>query len=40
MRYNIIAGIPTMISWSQGGHSVYVTGTFNGWKHKIKLVKR
>ncbi|KAG2219981.1 hypothetical protein INT45_001880 [Circinella minor] len=33
------AGIPTMISWSQGGNNVYVTGTFNGWKHKIKLVK-
>ncbi|KAI9273042.1 hypothetical protein BDA99DRAFT_533867 [Phascolomyces articulosus] len=32
-------GIPTIISWSQGGHNVYVTGTFNGWKHKIKLVK-
>ncbi|KAI7853937.1 5'-AMP-activated protein kinase beta subunit, interation domain-containing protein [Circinella umbellata] len=39
MHCNIIAGVPTMISWSQGGNSVYVTGTFNGWKHKIKLVK-
>ena len=33
-------GVPTIITWSQGGHQVYVTGTFNGWKHKIKLVKR
>ncbi|OBZ90988.1 5'-AMP-activated protein kinase subunit beta-2 [Choanephora cucurbitarum] len=32
-------GVPTIITWSQGGHQVYVTGTFNGWKHKIKLVK-
>ncbi|KAI8080818.1 uncharacterized protein B0P05DRAFT_539709 [Gilbertella persicaria] len=32
-------GVPTIITWSQGGNNVYVTGTFNGWKHKIKLVK-
>ncbi|KAI7876833.1 AMPKBI-domain-containing protein [Lichtheimia hyalospora FSU 10163] len=32
-------GIPTIITWAQGGQNVYVTGTFNGWKHKIKLVK-
>ncbi|KAI8351494.1 5'-AMP-activated protein kinase beta subunit, interation domain-containing protein [Choanephora cucurbitarum] len=32
-------GVPTIITWSQGGHQVYVTGTFNGWKHKIKLIK-
>ncbi|KAI8143213.1 hypothetical protein BJV82DRAFT_668849 [Fennellomyces sp. T-0311] len=32
-------GVPTIITWSQGGQNVYVTGTFNGWKHKIKLVK-
>ncbi|KAI8344580.1 hypothetical protein BC941DRAFT_366025 [Chlamydoabsidia padenii] len=30
---------PTVITWSQGGNNVYVTGTFNGWKHKVKLVK-
>ncbi|KAK9670846.1 hypothetical protein K7432_017368, partial [Basidiobolus ranarum] len=29
--------IPTIISWSHGGTNVYVTGTFNGWKHKIRL---
>ncbi|KAI9301449.1 hypothetical protein BJ944DRAFT_274619 [Cunninghamella echinulata] len=32
-------GIPTIITWSHGGNNVYVTGTFNGWKHKIQLVK-
>lgn len=34
------SGVPTIITWSQEGNNVYVTGTFNGWKHKIKLVKR
>ncbi|CAO3600854.1 unnamed protein product [Absidia cylindrospora] len=29
----------TIITWSQGGDNVYVTGTFNGWKRKLKLVK-
>ncbi|ORZ14635.1 5'-AMP-activated protein kinase beta subunit, interation domain-domain-containing protein [Absidia repens] len=33
------SGVPTIITWTQGGDNVYVTGTFNGWKHKIKLVK-
>ncbi|ORZ15899.1 hypothetical protein BCR42DRAFT_328104, partial [Absidia repens] len=28
-----------IITWSQGGNNVYVTGTFNGWKRKLKLVK-
>ncbi|KAG2190175.1 hypothetical protein INT46_008394 [Mucor plumbeus] len=32
-------GVPTIITWAQGGNNVYITGTFNGWKHKIKLVK-
>lgn len=32
--------MPTIITWAQGGNNVYVTGTFNGWKHKIKLIKR
>ncbi|ORE11724.1 AMPKBI-domain-containing protein [Rhizopus microsporus var. microsporus] len=35
-----LIGVPTIITWTQGGNNVYVTGTFNGWKHKIKLVKR
>jgi hypothetical protein len=33
-------GVPTIITWTQGGNNVYITGTFNGWKHKLKLVKR
>ncbi|KAL0074551.1 5'-AMP-activated protein kinase beta subunit, interation domain-containing protein [Phycomyces blakesleeanus] len=32
-------GVTTLLTWTQGGNNVYVTGTFNGWKHKIKLVK-
>ncbi|KAI9478141.1 MAG: hypothetical protein EXX96DRAFT_569708 [Benjaminiella poitrasii] len=36
---NTSHGVPTIITWTQGGNNVYVTGTFNGWKHKIKLVK-
>ncbi|KAG1458894.1 hypothetical protein G6F56_006285 [Rhizopus delemar] len=34
-----IQGVPTIITWTQGGNNVYVTGTFNGWKNKIKLIK-
>ncbi|KAI8905736.1 5'-AMP-activated protein kinase beta subunit, interation domain-containing protein [Powellomyces hirtus] len=26
-----------MISWAQGGGAVYVTGTFNNWKQKIRM---
>ncbi|TPX71124.1 hypothetical protein SpCBS45565_g01240 [Spizellomyces sp. 'palustris'] len=29
--------IPIMISWAQGGGAVYVTGTFNNWKQKIRM---
>lgn len=36
----LCVGVPTIITWTQGGNNVYVTGTFNGWKQKIKLVKR
>ncbi|ORX61424.1 AMPKBI-domain-containing protein [Hesseltinella vesiculosa] len=36
---SVANGVPTIITWSQGGKNVYVTGTFNGWKQKIKLVK-
>ncbi|CAG8577326.1 10231_t:CDS:2 [Paraglomus brasilianum] len=32
-------GIPTIITWSQGGNNVCVTGTFNDWKHNIRLCK-
>ncbi|CAG8435019.1 7256_t:CDS:2 [Diversispora eburnea] len=31
--------IPTIITWSQGGNNVYVTGTFNDWKYNIRLCK-
>ncbi|KAJ9072453.1 galactose metabolism- protein [Entomophthora muscae] len=32
-------GLPTLISWNSPAKNVYVTGTFNGWKHKIPLNK-
>ncbi|KAF0492722.1 AMPKBI-domain-containing protein [Gigaspora margarita] len=32
-------GVPTIITWSQGGNNVYVTGTFNEWKRNIRLCK-
>ncbi|KAI9291894.1 AMPKBI-domain-containing protein, partial [Neoconidiobolus thromboides FSU 785] len=31
--------ISTLISWNLPAKNVYVTGTFNGWKHKIPLNK-
>ncbi|KAG0316752.1 hypothetical protein BGZ99_006712 [Dissophora globulifera] len=31
--------VPTIITWSQGGANVYVTGTFNNWKQKVRLNK-
>ncbi|KAI8054990.1 hypothetical protein BDF22DRAFT_674741 [Syncephalis plumigaleata] len=30
---------PTIITWNGGGHVVYVTGTFNRWRRKIKMLK-
>ena len=32
--------IPIMITWTQGGKTVYLTGSFNNWKQKIRLHKR
>jgi hypothetical protein len=32
--------IPVMVSWTGGGRTVHVTGTFNNWKQKIRLTKR
>lgn len=32
-------GLPTLITWNSPAQNVYVTGTFNGWKHKIPLGK-
>ncbi|CAG8454110.1 14633_t:CDS:10 [Ambispora leptoticha] len=31
--------IPTIITWSQGGNNVFVTGSFNNWKKNIRLCK-
>ncbi|KAJ3100619.1 hypothetical protein HDU97_002107 [Phlyctochytrium planicorne] len=31
--------IPVMISWQGGGRTVYITGSFNNWKQKIRLTK-
>ena len=28
-----------LVSWTQGGKDVYVTGTFNDWKQRIPLNK-
>lgn len=40
IKLGLFLGVPTIITWTQGGNNVYITGTFNGWKHKIKLIKR
>ncbi|KAF9987407.1 galactose metabolism- protein [Modicella reniformis] len=38
--FNVTDGhVPTIITWSQGGTNVYVTGTFNNWKQKVRLNK-
>lgn len=29
--------IPTLVEWRQGGHKVYVTGTFTNWDKKYRL---
>ncbi|KAJ3091628.1 hypothetical protein HK102_014004 [Quaeritorhiza haematococci] len=29
--------VPVMLTWTQGGRIVYVTGTFNNWKQKIRM---
>ncbi|KAI8804373.1 5'-AMP-activated protein kinase beta subunit, interation domain-containing protein [Cladochytrium replicatum] len=31
--------IPIIVSWNSGGKTVYVTGTFNNWKQKVRLSK-
>ncbi|TPX51195.1 hypothetical protein SeMB42_g01981 [Synchytrium endobioticum] len=31
--------IPIMINWNGGGRTVYITGTFNNWKQKIRMFK-
>ncbi|MBW0529015.1 hypothetical protein O181_068730 [Austropuccinia psidii MF-1] len=32
-------GVPTLITWKEPAHEVYVTGTFSQWKQQIKLRK-
>ncbi|OQV02865.1 5'-AMP-activated protein kinase beta subunit, interation domain-containing protein [Cladophialophora immunda] len=32
--------VPTVIEWNQGGHKVYVTGTFANWEKKYRLHPR
>jgi hypothetical protein len=32
--------VPIIINWTQGGKTVYMTGSFNQWKQKIRLQKR
>ncbi|CUS12414.1 unnamed protein product [Tuber aestivum] len=32
--------IPTLVQWLQGGHKVYVTGTFSNWRKRFKLNRR
>ncbi|KAJ3380564.1 hypothetical protein HDU92_005899 [Lobulomyces angularis] len=31
--------IPIILTWTQGGENVNITGTFNNWKQKIKMKK-
>lgn len=31
--------VPTVFTWNQGGHEVYITGSFNKWKEKIPMRK-
>uniref|UniRef100_A0A0X3PWS3 5'-AMP-activated protein kinase subunit beta-1 n=1 Tax=Schistocephalus solidus TaxID=70667 RepID=A0A0X3PWS3_SCHSO len=31
--------LPTVFKWEGGGKDVYISGTFNGWKSKIPMVK-
>lgn len=31
--------LPTVFKWEGGGKEVYISGTFNNWKHKIAMTK-
>lgn len=31
--------VPLYVTWSGGGRAVYITGSFNNWKEKVKLNK-
>ena len=32
--------IPAVIKWDKDGKEVYISGSFNNWEKKIRLVKR
>ncbi|CAH8872731.1 unnamed protein product [Trichobilharzia szidati] len=34
-----VQSVPTVFKWDGGGKDVYISGTFNGWKSKIPMVK-
>ncbi|CAL8072687.1 unnamed protein product [Calicophoron daubneyi] len=36
----IVQNVPTVFKWEGGGKDVYISGTFNGWKSKIPMVRR
>ena len=29
--------VPTMFKWENGGHIVYLSGSFNGWNSRIPM---
>ena len=35
-----VQSVPTVFKWDGGGKDVYISGTFNGWRSKIPMVKR
>jgi hypothetical protein len=35
----VLATVPKLIEWTEGGEKVYVTGTFAGWDRKYRLHK-
>ncbi|TGZ63532.1 hypothetical protein CRM22_006869 [Opisthorchis felineus] len=36
---NVPQNVPTVFKWEGGGKDVYISGTFNGWKSKIPMVR-
>ncbi|CAH8643108.1 unnamed protein product [Schistosoma mattheei] len=34
-----LQSVPTVFKWDGGGKDVYISGTFNGWRSKIPMVK-
>ncbi|KAH8867579.1 5'-AMP-activated protein kinase subunit beta-1 [Schistosoma japonicum] len=35
----VVQSVPTVFKWDGGGKDVYISGTFNGWRSKIPMVK-